>query len=56
MVLVVEDNKQKLNYNECTLILAVQAAVWLHNFIMHTENMSYSALELPDMHFQQFFF
>ena len=33
------NNKRKLNYNEHTLILAVQAAVWIHNFIMDTENL-----------------
>jgi hypothetical protein len=32
-------------------ILTIQAAVWLHNFIMDTENLSYSALESPEMHF-----
>jgi hypothetical protein len=49
------NNKRKLNYSERTLILAVQAAVRIHNFIMDTENLSYSALESPEMHFQQYF-
>ncbi len=52
---LLRNNKHKLNYNERTLILAVQAAVWIHNFIMDTENLSYSALESPEMHFQQYF-
>jgi hypothetical protein len=49
------NNKQKLNKSEHTLILAVQAAVWIHNFIMDTDNLSYPALESPEMHFQQYF-
>jgi len=39
------NNKRKLNYSEHMLILAVQAAVRLHNFIMNTDNLSYAAYE-----------
>jgi hypothetical protein len=49
------NNKQKLNCIEHTLILTVQAAVRIHKFIMDTENLPYSALESPEMHFQQYF-
>jgi len=37
------------------LILAVQAAVRLHNFIMNTENLSYAAYESAEMVFQQYY-
>jgi hypothetical protein len=37
------NDKHKLPYKEHTLILAIQAAARLHNFIMNTENISYSA-------------
>jgi len=39
------NNKRKLPYSEEVLMLAVHAAARLHNFIMNTENLSYSALE-----------
>jgi hypothetical protein len=52
---LLENNKCKLNYSEHTLILAVQAAVWIHNFIMNMEKLSYSAIESLEMHFQQYF-
>ncbi len=47
--------KKKLNYSENMLILAVQAAVRLHNFIMNTEDLSYAAYESPEMVFQRYF-
>jgi len=34
---------KKFNYSENMLILAVQAAVRLHNFIMNTKDLSYAA-------------
>jgi hypothetical protein len=37
------------------LILAVQAAVRLHNFIMNTEDLSYAANDSPEMVFQRYF-
>jgi hypothetical protein len=37
------------------LIIAVQAAVRLHNFIMNTEELLYAAYESPEMVFQQYF-
>jgi len=44
------NNKKKLNYSENILMLAVQAAVRLHDFIMNTEQLSYAAYESPEMH------
>jgi hypothetical protein len=41
------NNKKKLNYSENILMLAVQAAVRLHDFIMNTEQLSYAAYESP---------
>jgi len=49
------NNKRKLNYSEHMLILAVQAAVRLHNFIMNTDNLSYAAYESAEMVFQQYY-
>ncbi len=47
------NNKCKLPFKEHTLILAIQAAAWLHNFIMNTENLSYSANESTEMNFSE---
>jgi len=49
------NNKKKLNYSENMLILAVQAAVHLHNLIMNTNDLSYAAYEYPEMVFQRYF-
>jgi len=49
------NNKKKLNYSENILMLAVQAAVRLHNFIMNTEQLSYAAYESPEMHFSEYY-
>jgi hypothetical protein len=49
------NNKRKLNYSEHMLILAVQAAVQLHNFIMNKENLSYATYESAEMVFQQYY-
>ncbi len=48
-------NKKKLNYSENILMLAVQAAVRLHNFIMNSEQLSYAAYESPEMHFSEYY-
>jgi hypothetical protein len=50
------NNKRKLPNKENTLILSIQEAVRLHNFIMNTENLSCSALESPEMMFADYFF
>jgi hypothetical protein len=42
------NNKKKLSYSEKVLFLAINAAVRLHNWIMDSEGLSYSALEAPD--------
>jgi len=47
------NNKTKLNYRKYMLMLAVQAAVRLHNFIMNTEKWAYAAFESPEMHFSE---
>jgi len=49
------NNKKKLNYSENILVLAVQAAVRLHNFIMNTEQLSYAACESPEIHFSEYY-
>jgi hypothetical protein len=49
------NNKKKLNYSENILMLAVQAAVRLHNFIMNTEQLSNAAYESPEMHFSEYY-
>jgi hypothetical protein len=46
-------NKCKLPYKEHTLISAIQAAARLHNFIMNTENLSYSANESTEMNLSE---
>jgi hypothetical protein len=46
---VLGNNKRKLPYSEKVLFLAIHAATRLHNWILNTENLSYSALESPEM-------
>jgi hypothetical protein len=43
------NNKPKLPYKE-----AIQATCRIHNFILNTENLLYSALESPEMHFSNY--
>jgi hypothetical protein len=38
----------KLPYSDQVLFLAIHAAIRLHNFIMNSEQLSYSALESVD--------
>jgi hypothetical protein len=52
---LVENNKRKLPDDGQTLMLSTQAAVNMHSFILNTENLSYSALELPEMYFASLF-
>jgi hypothetical protein len=40
------NNKMKLSYSENILMLAVQTAVRLHNFIMNTEQLSMQHMSL----------
>jgi len=42
------NNKHKLPYSDQVLFLAIHAAIRLHNFIMNSEQLSYSALEFID--------
>jgi hypothetical protein len=42
------NNKKKLPYSEKVLFLAVYAAAQLHNWIMDSEGLLYSALESPE--------
>jgi hypothetical protein len=49
------NNKRKLPYKDETLVAAIQAAVRLHNFIMNTAHLSYSAADSAEMHFSIFF-
>ncbi len=47
------NNKRKLPYKKETLVAAIQAAVRLHNFIMNTEHLSYSAADSAEIYFFQ---
>jgi hypothetical protein len=49
------NNKRKLPYSEEVLMLAVHAAGRLHNFIMNTENLSYSASELVEGRYSNYY-
>jgi hypothetical protein len=49
------NNKRKLMYSEKMLLLAIHAAVRLHNFILSTENLSYAAYESPEMEYNAYF-
>ncbi len=42
---LIGNNKCKLPYSDQVLFLAIHAAIRLHNFIMNSEQLSYSALE-----------
>jgi len=45
---LIGNNKCKLPYSDKVLFLAIHAAIRLHNFIMNSEQLSYSALESVD--------
>jgi hypothetical protein len=49
------NNKKKLMYSEKMLLLAIHAAVRLHNYILSTENLSYAAYESPEMEYSAYF-
>jgi hypothetical protein len=49
------NNKKKLPYSETVLFLAIHAAARLHNWIMDTENLSYSAIESPAGLFRNYY-
>jgi hypothetical protein len=49
------NNKRNLMYSEKMLLLAIHAAVRLHNFILSTENLSYAAYESPEMEYNAYF-
>jgi len=42
---LIGNNKHKLLYSDQVLFLAIHAAIRLHNFIMNSEQLPYSALE-----------
>jgi hypothetical protein len=42
---LIGNNKRKLPYSDKVLLLAIHAAIRLHNFIMNSEQLSHSALE-----------
>ncbi len=45
---LIGNNKHKLPYSDKVLFLAIHAAIRLHNFIMNSDQLSYSALESVD--------
>ena len=49
------NNKCKLPYSEPVLFLAIHAAIRLHNLIMNTENVPYSAMELVENHYHNYY-
>jgi hypothetical protein len=49
------NNKKKLPYSEKVLFLAIHAAVRLHNWLMDSENLSYSATESPEGLFRNYY-
>jgi hypothetical protein len=48
------NNRKKLPYGEKVLFLAIHAAARLHNQIMDSENLSYSATESPEGLFRNY--
>lgn len=52
---ILGNNKQKWNYSDTVLQLAVHAASRLHNFIMNTENLSYDALSNPENWYRDYY-
>jgi hypothetical protein len=51
----ISGNNKKLPYSEKVFFLAVQTAARLHNWIMDTKNLSYSALESPEGFFHSYY-
>jgi hypothetical protein len=49
------NNKRKLPYSEEVLMLAVHASARLHNFIMNSENLSYSASESVEAQYNNYY-
>ncbi len=49
------NNKCKLPYSETILFLVTHATIRLHNFIMNTENLSYSAMESVENHYHNYY-
>ncbi len=49
------NNKRKLMYSEKILLLAIHAAVRLLNYILSTENLSYTAYKSPEMEYSAYF-
>jgi hypothetical protein len=47
--------KKKMPYSEQVFFLAIHAATRLHNWIMNSENLSYSSLESPEVLYQRFY-
>jgi hypothetical protein len=45
---LIGNNKHKLPYSDQVLFLAIHAAIRLHNFIINSKQLSYSALESVD--------
>jgi hypothetical protein len=45
---LIGNNKHKLPYSDQVLFLAIHAAIMLHNFIMNSKQLSYSASESVD--------
>ncbi len=52
---LIGNNKRKLPYSDKVLFLAIHAAIRLHNFIMNSEQLSYSALESVDSFYTNYY-
>jgi hypothetical protein len=49
------NNKKKCPILENVLFLAIHAAAWLHNWIMDSKNLWYSAMESPEDLFHSYY-
>jgi len=49
------NNKKKMPYSEKVLFLSIHAATRLHNWIMNSENLSYSAEESPEVLYRRYY-
>lgn len=52
---ILGNNKRKWNHGDDVMQLSIHAASKLHNWIMNTENLSYSALTSAENHFRPYY-
>jgi hypothetical protein len=49
------NNKKRLNYSDDVIKYAIHAASRLHNWMLNTEGLSYSALTSPEIFFRAYY-